>query len=156
MLAHEPVVGGWLCTAIAVAGLTPGCLPTGVGVVEELELLTGIEVTNPWFPHAELSAEQFAEVWLLRERDSAPASDPGRLARAIVEHLEHESLQIATDPRAHPRLKSSAGIVYDRALRTALQRLVDRGFLTALFTDENDVDRRYGLRLPQVPWIPVS
>jgi hypothetical protein len=153
MLAHEPVVGGWLCTAVAVAGLAPGRLPTGVAVVDELELLTGLEVANPWFPQADLTAEQFAEVWLLRERDSAPSSDPGRLALAIVKHLERDSLQVPTNPRAHPRLKTSAGIIYDRALNTALQRLVDRGFLTALFTGQDDVDRRYGLRLPQVRWV---
>jgi hypothetical protein len=152
VLAHEPVEGGWLCTFVAVLHAPPGRLPAGVCLVDELELVTGLDVANPWFPHADLTAEEFAALWFLRERDSVPNSASESLPRAIVENLERTSLQIVTGQRTNPELRRSARIVHDRGLRVALRRLEERGFLTPLFTTDDDPDRRYGLRLPRLTW----
>lgn len=150
VLPQHQVAEGWLCTLVATA--TGRRLPTGVCLVEDLELTRALEVVNPWYPHADLSADDYIDMWLVQATDRTRG--PHQLARAICEFVDRESLQVMTSPRANPRFGAAAGLGrYRPAVQLGCRRLVDEGLLLPLFDDEQtDSHLPYGLTVPRVLW----
>jgi hypothetical protein len=150
VLPQHQVAGGWLCTLVATA---PGRrLPTGICLVEDLELTRALDVVDPWHPHVNLSADDYIDLWLVQATNRTPG--PHQLARAICAFVDRELFQVMTSPHANPRFGAAAGLGrYRPAVQLGCRRLVDEGLLVALFDDEQTDPRLpYGLTVPRVPW----
>lgn len=154
VLPHSAVTGGVLCT-IAAADSQPARLPTGVFVVEDVEITTAV-AADPcarmtFAVQARLSAEEFREVWLVR----LAVVDPRYRSTAVVlDGLDRDTLTVTVSAAA--RRRSVFRTV--RALSSRLDRLCRAGFLVPLDDPAVGVTAglgdgaRYGLRLPLPGW----
>lgn len=149
VLAHQPVVGGWLCTLVAVEGGGP--LPVGVCVVSDLELQTALAVVNPWYPLVGITGAEFCDLWALRLAEYGPRLNP-MFTGALLACVDPESLQVVTAPRANPLLARKALVRSAAAVRNGCERLVATGYLVRLFDHETDEERRHSLAVPPSPW----
>lgn len=149
VLPHQPVVGGWLCTLVAVDG--GGALPVGVCAVCDLELRTALAVANPWYPLVGLTGREFGDLWALRLAEFGPRLNP-MFTGALLAGVDPESLQVATAPQANPGLAKRALMRSAAGVRNGCDRLADAGYLVRLFSDETDEERRYSLAVPPSPW----
>jgi hypothetical protein len=144
VLVHHPVMGAWVCTSVSTERAR---LPIGAFLVTDLELLGGLEVQNPWWPHADLTADEFLDVWEIRIAENSPPQ-PVRVSNALRSLADREKLVVVTNPSANPELLRRSGIRSCTGLAAACARFAEAGFLVRLFDVPTDPERRYGFTLP--------
>jgi hypothetical protein len=147
VLPHVPVAGGWLCTFVAAE--SGARLPVGAGALADVELRAALSVVNPWCPHASLTGHEFIDVWTVRVCDGGPRLNP-LLVWAIAQSADRQTLRVITGGENGARLRSRAHLASKASLRSECDRLVARGFLVKLCTEDPAPD--YGLICPKPRW----
>lgn len=172
VLAHEHTEAGWLCSLVA-ADSRPVRLPTGICVVDEVEISRAIATRWPWDVLAGLSPDEYRDTWRIRAADrGAPMAlceallacvedTPAYPADLYPADLDPTGWMVTIDAavRARSGCRSTAG------LHRQCQRLVDTGLLTPAETPDTrpggEPDSapktrrgpvRYRLTLPPVCW----
>jgi hypothetical protein len=146
VLPHVPVAGGWLCTFVAAE--SGARLPVGAGALADVELSAALSVVNPWCPPPRSPGTSSSTCGRFGCVTGTEAQSASRLG--------HRAERRPTDATRHDRgengarLRSRAHLVSKASLRSGCDRLVAKGFLVTLWTEDPAPD--YGLICPKPRW----